>query len=637
MSDFLLGKCRYCGQNVYYQNGETLVKCPACGEELAVAEFLNEQIKIKKIQEERDKALEDLKKTEKEKKEADQRLYQTLSDLGKAETAHARQQELLEELQSGQDEAKTDLNSLLELTEALQDGQNRSIDFLGVLYSRVTEGQSSAEDALNALQSITKVLQSSETDLQKKTDEIASFLKIDGAEKAGLMKELREWLQQTRQEDNSRLDRISEALDELVKANSQKDEQLRELQRSAEETKAAIEGFEKRWRQSELNKVAQLYRQAESYQFERRFDKAEEYYRQVLILGGNDPEICWRIVLCHYCIEFQVDNEGNRIPSILYPDLRDPSEIEARKQLEASYQTKEQRKYYTERLQVIDRVLDKYRKLCKEIQYDVFISVKQKENGKYTPDCDKAYELYRYIRDELGLRVFNSEQTRPPAGEEFEPYILAALLSSKVMIVVGSCREYMEAQWVRNEWSRYLWLQKHEKANGEAKDRRLFCYLVNGMQPAQMPNELLNIQAIVEGVHAKDELKRTLQRVFREPERKSKQSVQQLITKWEAWLTLKEFDRVKKEYEELVQKGEFLENTRIHLISLCADYKVIEINELPKFVSDLPHNSKFVLADRCAITAEDRALVESLKNANIQEKSKKTNHEKVPELLPLFY
>ena len=510
MTDLFLGKCRYCGQDVFYQDGQTYVHCTACGETLAVAGFLNEQIRISRIQEEKEKTLAELKKAEEEKKKAEERLYQTLSDLGETETAHARQQDLLEQLKNGQEEAGADLNSLLELTEALQDDQNRSIDFLGVLYSRVMEGQDSSEEALNALQSVTKILQSSESDLQKKTDEIAGFLKTDAAEKTALLAELKAWLQQTNQENSRRLDRIGEALDRLAKENEQRDRQLEELRRNADETKAAIENFEKRWHQKELNKITQLYRQAESYQFERQFDKAENYYRQVLINGGDDPEVCWRIVLCHYCVEYQLDNEGNRIASILYPDLRDPSEIEDRKRLLNSFQTKEQEAYYTAQLQVIDRALEKYRRLCKEVRYDVFISVKQRDKGKYTPDCAKAYELYRYIRDELGLRVFNSEQTRPPAGEEFEPYILAALLSSRVMIVVGSCREYMESQWIRNEWSRYKWLQKHEKINGEGRDRKLFCYLVNGMQSDQMPDELLNIQAIEEGVHAKEELKRAL-------------------------------------------------------------------------------------------------------------------------------
>lgn len=628
MDSLYLGKCRYCGADVPYEDGQTFVKCTVCGERLVVTDFLNEQIRISQIQDERDKALEDLKNAEKEKKEAEQRLYQMLSDMGKAETAHAQQQELLEQLKEEQSKTGNDLGSLIGLTEALQDKQNQASDFLGVLYGKIAEGQSSAEEKLSALQAATKILQSSDADLQKKIDDIEGFLKTDAAEKAELLAQLKAWLQQAHAEDNDRLDRIREACDRLEKENEQRDRRLQDLKKNADETKLAIDSFEKHWRTSELNKITQLYRQAESYQFERRFDKAEDYYRQALVAGANDPEIYWRIVMCHYCLEYQVDNEGNRIPSILYPDLRDPSEIEDRRRLENSYQNEEQKAYYTEQLQAIDRLLEKYRKLCDEVQYDVFISVKQKDNGKYTPDCGKAYDLYRFIRDDLKLRVFNSEQTKPKAGEEFEPYILAALLSSRVMIVVGSCREYMEAQWIRNEWSRYMWLQKHEKASGEGKDRRLFCYLVQGMQPNRMPNELLRIQAIEEGVNAKDELKRTLQGIFTEPPR-TDPPVNEIIAKWDAWLTLKEFNRVGNEYSELVRRGKYLENPGIHLDALCAEYGLTGVNALPMNVPDLLQNNKFIQADRCAVTPEDKALMEKLKQAYQQELKRRKESGKI--------
>ena len=41
-------------------------------------------------------------------------------------------------------------------------------------------------------------------------------------------------------------------------------------------------------------------------------------------------------------------------------------------------------------------------------------------------------------------------------GTEYEPYIYAALASSKVMITVSSSKENIEAVWVKNEWSRFL-------------------------------------------------------------------------------------------------------------------------------------------------------------------------------------
>ena len=51
------------------------------------------------------------------------------------------------------------------------------------------------------------------------------------------------------------------------------------------------------------------------------------------------------------------------------------------------------------------------------------------------------------------------------AGTEFEPYIFAALNSAKIMLVVGTSPENINAVWVKNEWSRYL-ARMTEKGEG---------------------------------------------------------------------------------------------------------------------------------------------------------------------------
>ena len=49
-------------------------------------------------------------------------------------------------------------------------------------------------------------------------------------------------------------------------------------------------------------------------------------------------------------------------------------------------------------------------------------------------------------------------------GQQYEPYIFAALNSAKVMLVIGSKREYFDAVWVKNEWSRFLALMKKDRS-----------------------------------------------------------------------------------------------------------------------------------------------------------------------------
>nr|MCR5844635.1 toll/interleukin-1 receptor domain-containing protein [Oscillospiraceae bacterium] len=282
-----------------------------------------------------------------------------------------------------------------------------------------------------------------------------------------------------------------------------------------------------------------------------------------------------------------------------------------------------------------------------KLKYDVFISVKQtdKTEGKTHPteDYRVGLELYDHLTS-LGLKVFNSEKTKGPAGKEWEPYILAALMSARVMIVVGTCPKYMESQWVKNEWTRFQWLQKYER--DEKKERVLFCYLSGGMKAEQIPKALNpNKQAIIDGIHAQTELDAVIKGIFPPPppsnENESRKKTEkppkppiteeQLLANWEAWLRLggKDYiDKIKTDYASMVARGEHLTNPTFHLLSLCAENKVPSIRELPQSISNLQKESKFLLADQCAVSEEDRKLIDSLKKACAEEKDKKKKEKK---------
>ena len=75
-----------------------------------------------------------------------------------------------------------------------------------------------------------------------------------------------------------------------------------------------------------------------------------------------------------------------------------------------------------------------------------------------------AQEIY-YQLTEQGRRVFFSRITlEDKAGTEYEPYIFAALNSAKVMIVVTTSAEHVNAVWVKNEWSRFLSLMRKDRS-----------------------------------------------------------------------------------------------------------------------------------------------------------------------------
>lgn len=76
-----------------------------------------------------------------------------------------------------------------------------------------------------------------------------------------------------------------------------------------------------------------------------------------------------------------------------------------------------------------------------EKPYDVFICYKETdENGQRTRDSQWAQDVY-YGLTEQGLKVFFSRITlEDKLGQQYEPYIFAALNSAKVMSLSAASR-----------------------------------------------------------------------------------------------------------------------------------------------------------------------------------------------------
>ena len=360
-------------------------------------------------------------------------------------------------------------------------------------------------------------------------------LSASDQEKKKLIDEFIEWQNNVHKEDVERLKSIQNSGNSILNTLKKLDDEIDRTHTEISKVEDAVKGFESKWETDKRKKLIAKYKTAEKLQRERRFDEAQKYYQDVLINGGQDPEVYWRVLMCHYCIEYQRNDEGKEIPTILYPDLSDPNEVMERiNLLEILDSTdRELREYYCTKLKAIDTILDKYRRWQYKLQYDVFISVKQTDraNGKRHPteDYKVGRDLYEYLTS-LGLRVFNSECVTKLAGEEWEPYILAALMSARVMIVVGTCPEYMEAQWVKNEWTRYQWLQKFEKDTN--KKRILFCYLSGGMSPEELPKGLNpGKEVIVDGLCARGKLEAFMGEVFPHILNEQKSSSRHIPTK----------------------------------------------------------------------------------------------------------
>ena len=185
------------------------------------------------------------------------------------------------------------------------------------------------------------------------------------------------------------------------------------------------------------------------------------------------------------------------------------------------------RKLYREEAKVIEELRRGIIEVSsREEPYDIFICYKETdENGQRTLDSVLAQDLYDALT-EKGYRVFFSRITlEDKLGQEYEPYIFAALNSARVMLVVGTDYEYFNAPWVKNEWSRYLQLI----AAGQKK-ALIPCY--KNIDAYDMPKEFAKLQAQDLGkVGATQDLLRGIEKLFgKNNEQKGAQSPTSIAT-----------------------------------------------------------------------------------------------------------
>jgi len=229
-----------------------------------------------------------------------------------------------------------------------------------------------------------------------------------------------------------------------------------------------------------------LFNRAEHLRQQNQFDKAIAAYENIVSLGVSSAEAHWGLVLAKYGIEYVKDPTTKRYMPTCHrvqseSILADVDYLEALKN--ADPYTKSM--YEDEAKQISDIQKEILAISMKEKPYDVFICYKESANdGGRTKDSELAQDLHYHLEEE-GYRVFFSRiSLRSKLGENYEPYIFNALNTAKVMLVLGTKREYFNAEWVVNEWSRFLKLMEKDKAL-----RLIPCY--RDMDAYDLPEEFL--------------------------------------------------------------------------------------------------------------------------------------------------
>ena len=235
-------------------------------------------------------------------------------------------------------------------------------------------------------------------------------------------------------------------------------------------------------------KIAILYERANSYRLVNEFDKAANIYNQIIAENPKDGEAYWNLALCNYGVVYVQDPKSlEYIPTCNRTQylslLHDENYKNALK-----YATEEQYAIYEKDARYINEVQRSIINIAKrEKPFDIFICYKETTvEGRRTRDSIKAQELYEELTAQ-GYKVFFSRITlESKIGAEYEPYIYAALASSKVMIHITSSGENSDAVWVKNEWSRYLALASKD-------GNKTFIPIYFDMDKTELPNEFENI------------------------------------------------------------------------------------------------------------------------------------------------
>ncbi len=224
----------------------------------------------------------------------------------------------------------------------------------------------------------------------------------------------------------------------------------------------------------------------------REFIKAEEMCSALISEQPESSEAHWQMLLATLGVVY-VKEEGKAKPTFFSYSYDERELLDKnkwfKKTIELAKTTKD-RSFYEQKGKELDGLLNEFFNLvAKEDKYDVFISFKKSEiaivHGEEkaidTDDYFKAYEIYNKLKD--SYKVFFSPvsigRDTGIEGEKYEPRILKAIQTAKVMILVGSREEYLKAQWVENEWRRY---QHHINKGYKNKNSLILCYMKN------MPN-----------------------------------------------------------------------------------------------------------------------------------------------------
>lgn len=217
------------------------------------------------------------------------------------------------------------------------------------------------------------------------------------------------------------------------------------------------------------------------------FDAAIKTYEYVLDKDSQEKSAYEGLLLAKYGIEYVKDPRSSKlVPTCHRTHFNSIYEDDAYLSL-VTLCDEEEKEAVEKRVAEIDKLQKAIAKqLEKEEDFDIFISYKATdENGEKTEDSVIARNIYDKLVEQ-NYKVFLAEKTlEDRLGSDYEPIIFKAIHTSKMFILVGTKKEYINSVWVKNEWTRFIDRIKNEN-NGEISSQS-FIPVFKDMSPYDMP------------------------------------------------------------------------------------------------------------------------------------------------------
>ena len=245
------------------------------------------------------------------------------------------------------------------------------------------------------------------------------------------------------------------------------------------------------------------------------FAKARDIYLDIIAKYPDEDlsAAYWGLLLCDQSVMLEMDNSGQIFPSFYrvkslpieesqdYKNFMDYVEENAPEKLDD----------YQSRINIIENARDKANVIAKTTKpYDVFLCFKktQLDSDMVTPDYDVANEIYNELSSKY--KIFYSEKSlRNIRVRDFEPNIYYGLYTAKVMLIICSKKEFLESHWMKNEWKRFLDLNK----NRDLDYKSIIPIFIDNFKEEDLPDELAHKQALKYGISLIADIDKTLQKI----------------------------------------------------------------------------------------------------------------------------